>query len=121
MLSTLSTAQLVAIHNTFAAQQVGKFQTRAKAEARVEAVLAEANVTVRNAVRDTFGLTGKKLELLNMMQRKAGVSEREACEAFGWVECGATIARVRQAAEDMGFKVERVRGKDGLTRYRVIG
>ena len=64
-----------------------------------------------------LGLTGKKLELFNLMTREGGVSEKEGCAALGWAACGATLIRICAAAIDAGMTIEKPKGADNRTRY----
>jgi hypothetical protein len=68
----------------------------------------------------TIELTGKKLELFELMRKPDGTNHDEACLALGWARCAATISRVVRAAEDAGFAVRKWKA-DGATRYAVGG
>lgn len=61
--------------------------------------------------------TGVKAEILKLMQRKNGVSEREVCEKLNWAKAGATISRAIKLAP---FKVAKERGDDGKMRYIAV-
>lgn len=82
---------------------------------------------IEPAVRPTHGvvetmierakLTGKKLALFRMMLRADGVSEAEGCSELAWAGCSATMFRVYQAAETVGFVMRKWKGADHKMRY----
>jgi hypothetical protein len=84
---------------------------KAPAKAAKPAKTTKAQAPVETASKAP---TGAKATILAMIARKGGVSEKEVCEKLGWAAAGATISRAIKLAT---FKVVKVKGEDGRTRY----
>jgi hypothetical protein len=82
----------------------------AKLAARIEKA-AKAAAPVETGAKAP---TGSKAMILAMIARDGGVSEPEVCAALGWPRAGGTISRAIKLAT---FKVVKVKGEDGRTRY----
>lgn len=70
------------------------------------------------AIQNVNKLSGNNFKLWKMLRARRGVSEPEGCEALGWKACGATLLRLRRAAEAAGYVVETSRGADGRARWK---
>ena len=86
---------------------------KAPVKAKAPAKAAKADKPVVSG--ETKAPTGAKATILAMIAAPGGVSEKEVCAALGWPRAGGTISRAIKLAP---FKVVKVKGDDGRTRYR---
>jgi hypothetical protein len=86
-----------------------------KAPAKVVSLDSVRKATAKAPAKKTAPeVTGAKATIIAMMQRKNGVSAAEVCAKLGWVRAAGTISRAIKLAP---FKVNKVKGDDGVTRY----
>jgi hypothetical protein len=136
----LSTAQLLAVYNHYADKPISRFADAKTGRARLtklldavkapefQAIMAalapepapvEApDEAAKPAASGAKAPGGAKATILAMIAADGGTTERDVAKALGWPRAGGTISRAIAAAP---FKVAKVKGDDGRTRYAKEG